>query len=167
MKTRKMTKAKAQELVKGTRYLVFTEDESRQLQTKLFEIGCKWQKNGSNVSNTEYHFLFVNENLVITYGLIEFYKDFETSSHQYVQANNILNIEIEKSKFDPKTLQDFDKVLVRDEDTNKWRLSFFDTYESGCFCCIDYCYKQCVPYNEETKHLKGTTEEAPDFYNIW
>jgi aspartate oxidase len=27
-------------------------------------------------------------------------------------------------------------------------------------------YEQCVPYNEETKHLKGTTEKAPEFYRI-
>lgn len=25
-------------------------------------------------------------------------------------------------------------------------------------------YKMCIPYNEETKHLVGTNEEAPEYY---
>ena len=28
-------------------------------------------------------------------------------------------------------------------------------------------YKCCIPYNDETKHLLGTTEEAPDYYKYW
>lgn len=24
-----------------------------------------------------------------------------------------------------------------------------------------------IPYNEDTKHLVGTTEEAPEFYRYW
>ena len=33
-------------------------------------------------------------------------------------------------------------------------------------CCGAY-YKHCIPYNEETQHLVGTTDEAPDFYKFW
>ena len=25
----------------------------------------------------------------------------------------------------------------------------------------------CIPYNDETKHLVGTTDEAPGFYRYW
>lgn len=25
----------------------------------------------------------------------------------------------------------------------------------------------CIPYNEETNHLVGTREEAPEFYRYW
>ena len=28
-------------------------------------------------------------------------------------------------------------------------------------------YRHCIPYNDETKHLVGTTEEAPEFYRYW
>ena len=28
-------------------------------------------------------------------------------------------------------------------------------------------YKYCVPYNDDTKHLVGTTEEAPEYYRYW
>ena len=100
----------------------------------------------------------------------EIYDYFLSHNLRRVDTSEILAIQIEEEeepKFDPNTLQDFDKVLVREEDTNKWRLSFFDTYESGYFYCTDYIYTQCVPYNAETKFLKGTTDEAPEYYQIW
>lgn len=25
----------------------------------------------------------------------------------------------------------------------------------------------CIPYNDDTKHLVGTTDEAPEFYRYW
>ena len=73
-----------------------------------------------------------------------------------------------KEKFDPKTLKPFDSVLVYGE------------YE-GWFCTIfshigvgEYPYNTasgnsawCIPYNDDTKHLVGTTDDAPDFYKYW
>lgn len=30
------------------------------------------------------------------------------------------------------------------------------------------CYwKQCISYNDETKHLVGTKEDCPEFYKWW
>ena len=74
-----------------------------------------------------------------------------------------------KEKFDPKTLKAFDKVLVRDFTTRKWRCKHFSYFMDGeaysymCFAT----YRFCVPYNEDTKHLVGTTEEAPEYYRYW
>ena len=28
-------------------------------------------------------------------------------------------------------------------------------------------YVHCIPYNDETKHLVGTTGEAPEYYRYW
>lgn len=78
-----------------------------------------------------------------------------------------------KPKFDPKTLQPYMKVLVRDTNESLWRCAFYShkredednpykyvaTSSFGSVCCI--------PYNEDTKHLVGTTEEAPEFYRYW
>ena len=75
-----------------------------------------------------------------------------------------------KPKFDPKTLQPFDKVLVRNFKTIKWRCEHFSHFDGGNYNpCIASCcsYTFCVPYNEETKHLLGTTEEAPEYYRYW
>ena len=75
-----------------------------------------------------------------------------------------------KVKFDPKTLQPFDKVLVRDSNNHTWSCSLFshitksEFFPYGCFASS---YKYCIPYNDDTKHLIGTTKEAPEYYRYW
>lgn len=73
-------------------------------------------------------------------------------------------------KFDPKTLNPFDMVLVRNYKTTKWRCDHFSHFD-GCNYnpCIASCcsYTFCIPYNDDTKHLLGTTEEAPEYYRYW
>ena len=75
-----------------------------------------------------------------------------------------------KDKFDPKTLKPFDKVLVSDEHHTRWRCTFFshivDQFHYKYFTS-DSCYKFCIPYNDDTKHLVGTTDEAPEYYRYW
>lgn len=78
--------------------------------------------------------------------------------------------EIKKPKFDPKTLQPFDRVLVRDKDCENWNCGFFSHKDASCayhYRCIGTPYIYCIPYNEDTKHLVGTSEEAPEFYRYW
>ena len=76
-----------------------------------------------------------------------------------------------KPKFDPNTLQPFDKVLVRDRDVEHWSCGLFShiinenippTYQ-----CTGHWYRFCIPYNDDTKHLVGTADEAPEFYRYW
>ena len=71
-------------------------------------------------------------------------------------------------RFDPKTLQPFDRVLVRDEDCY-WTVDLFSHIDDslGRVCCSWYSWKQCVPYNEDTKHLVGTDEDCPEHYKWW
>lgn len=74
-------------------------------------------------------------------------------------------------KFDPKTLHPFDRVLVKHSYT--WRcelLSHYIEYKGKLdFYCTSavYIYRYCIPYNDETKHLVGTTGEAPEYYRYW
>ena len=73
-----------------------------------------------------------------------------------------------KEKFDPKTLKPFDKVLVKQYD--KWICDFCSYYIEDvklCVCIGLNSYLECIPYNDETKHLVGTTEEAPEYYRYW
>ena len=75
-----------------------------------------------------------------------------------------------REKFDPKTLKPFDRVLVRNYKTTKWRCEHFSHFDGGNYNpCIASCcsYTFCVPYNDETKHLVGTTDEAPEYYRYW
>ena len=74
-------------------------------------------------------------------------------------------------KFDPKTLKPFDKVLVRDGNLGNWKNLFFSYIIERETCypyfCLNNQYKYCIPYNEDTMHLVGTDNDAPDFYRYW
>ena len=77
-----------------------------------------------------------------------------------------------KERFDPKTLQPFDKVLARDEDYSNWRGTLFSHFNKNygvSYPCVTVgeVFKVCIPYNEDTKHLVGTTDEAPEYYRYW
>ena len=76
-----------------------------------------------------------------------------------------------KPKFDPKTLKPFDKVLVKDRELECWRCGIFSYICKAClpfeYLCIGSCHAFCIPYNEDTEHLVGTSEEAPEFYRYW
>ena len=46
--------------------------------------------------------------------------------------------------------------------------SFSDATINGKYRICDNCYyDQCIPYNDETKHLIGTTDDAPEKYKVW
>lgn len=78
---------------------------------------------------------------------------------------------LKNERFDPKTLKPFDKVLVRDRYSYKWVCGLFshiiDDNVEYMYRCVGSCNKYCIPYNDETKHLVGTTEEAPEYYRYW
>ena len=72
-----------------------------------------------------------------------------------------------KEKFDPKTLKAFDRVLVRDRDIEHWICNLFSHIINDEYLCIGSCFIYCIPYNDDTKHLVGTKEEAPEYYRYW
>lgn len=55
------------------------------------------------------------------------------------------------------TFAPFQKVLVRDNDLQEWRASFYSHKKGRGHRCVNDWYLQCIPYNEETVHLLGTT----------
>ena len=73
----------------------------------------------------------------------------------------------EVEKFDPKTLQPFDKVLIRNVYNGFWNAAFFSYIAGQWVNCVGSGTAECIPYNEETKHLVGTKEDCPEFYKWW
>lgn len=75
-------------------------------------------------------------------------------------------------KYNPDTLQvepvkptcpfkPFDKVLVRDTDEQVWCANYFSHYKNDpdyFYVCVNGIYHYCIPYNEHTAHLLGTTD---------
>jgi hypothetical protein len=56
----------------------------------------------------------------------------------------------------------FDKVLGRNEKDDVWEAELFSHYKEESqypFRCIGFSRKYCIPYNEKTAHLLGTTDE--------
>ena len=78
-----------------------------------------------------------------------------------------------KNRFDPKTLKPFDKVLVRDFAGTEWSCDLFSyienikSQEESFICTGGISFNFCIPYNDKTKHLVGTTKEAPEYYRYW
>lgn len=78
-----------------------------------------------------------------------------------------------KKRFDPKTLQPFDKVLaLEDEEEDAiWFADFISQpyNESTKFIFVIGSENNCItiPYNDETKHLIGTQDKAPEYYRYW
>ena len=75
-------------------------------------------------------------------------------------------------RFDINTFQPFDKVLVRDFLSDNWMADFFEKFEESNdayynVTCVTSRWEQCIPYNEETKHLLGTREDCPEYYKWW
>lgn len=71
--------------------------------------------------------------------------------------------------YNPKTLKveakkkwefvPFQKVVVRDEKHDNWKAGLFShvaTSGNWPYECVGSAYKECIPYNDETKQLIGT-----------
>ena len=75
------------------------------------------------------------------------------------------------SKLNSTTLKPFDKVLVRDNDFNIWKCELYSHYRTNRdnfkYACTSDSYNQCIPYNDETKHLVGTDKGCPEYYKTW
>lgn len=141
---------------------------------------CEFVTLGDDIDNKTNYF---GECIVITcneLGLI----DFDKHGHYYKSSEECLlfpskdnrdwdSWECPKPKverFDRKTLQPFDKVLVRDSDDVRWRADFFSYFEPELeypVLTVVSSWRQAVPYNENTKHLLGTKDEAPEYYRWW
>ena len=76
-----------------------------------------------------------------------------------------------KERFDPKTLKPFDRVISRNK-YDEWTCTLFSHIGNKpntrfIYVTCESVYKYCIPYNDDTKHLLGTKEEAPEYYRYW
>lgn len=75
---------------------------------------------------------------------------------------------LEELKWNPNTLKPFDKVLMRNDPNGKWKTGLFSFFSeepnSYPFCVGGFTYTYCVPFNEATAYLVGTTQTPPEYY---
>lgn len=81
---------------------------------------------------------------------------------------NKVKYEPKKERFDPKKLKAFDRVIVYGKNEG-WFCSIFSHIGEGeyPYNTASGNYAWCIPYNDETRYLVGTKEEAPVFYRYW
>ena len=79
-----------------------------------------------------------------------------------------------RERFNPNTLKPFDKVLAASMVDGRWVCDFFSHIgesirDSGrLYVGTGFgAYDRMIPYNDKTKHLVGTTDEAPEYYRYW
>ena len=76
-------------------------------------------------------------------------------------------------KFDPKTFQVFDEVLVRigtNYNSGEWHIDFFEYFDEKnkmIFNLSSLPNNWVIPYNNETKHLVNTTDDCAEYYKWW
>ena len=77
-------------------------------------------------------------------------------------------------RFNPEEFKPFDKVLLCDKDMRLWIPGFFGSLLKdidGKYVVVELIsektWKQCIPYNNETKELVSTGDDCPDYYKWW
>ena len=127
------------------------------------------------ISNGEFPIKYVGSHALLgsatAQGLLLSCFDGECTLFPSKEQRDWSKFKVKKPKFDPKTLKPFDKVLVRNENYQAWQCDLFSHIKNGgiqfMYRCVSSSHKCCIPYNDDTKHLVGTNEEAPEYYKYW
>ena len=162
-----------------------TEEEKKKLFDTIKEMGYKWNAETKTLEKLVKPKFKVGDKIVNSFrkymggsgyqGTISEITDdkyiFIEGSYIYIKNQGSWELaQDKKDKFDPKTLQPFDKVLGRNQKSQKWKCQLFSNIRKNTnypYVCLGYHFKYCIPYNDDTKHLVSTTEEAPEFYRYW
>lgn len=79
-------------------------------------------------------------------------------------------LELPKPHYDITNFHVGMPVLVRWYNTGRWRYSLYSFYEEDTispFDTVKGSFTQCIPFNEDTKHLLGTTDMCSEEYINW
>jgi hypothetical protein len=123
---------------------------------------AKGYKCGHNCDSMNFLYYTIN-NHVTTTGI-------QSHTRQLImrlaELGDYSELELPKQHYDISNFKPFDNVLVRVGDKSPWRADFFEEYDHN-FYCFRGAWEQCIPFNEETKHLLGTTDMCDEQYINW
>ena len=133
---------------------IYVDGRSKEVQEKLFEMGCKWDGGTTDVVNAHQPFLYVNNNKITCSTDMEY---FSKHPNPEIKVDELLAMKVEHEF---KTGED---VLVRDEDDDEWCYAWFS---HSLKAPKDYkyvvapgsYYMQCIPY-KGNEHLVGTKKD--------
>ena len=115
------------------------------------------------ISNLKMPWDINNDGTMLIYGVVSSQIMLFPSKEQRDWAK--VKYEPKKERFDPKKLKAFDRVIVYGKNEG-WFCSIFSHIGEGeyPYNTASGNYAWCIPYNDETRYLVGTKEEAPVFY---
>lgn len=94
----------------------------------------------------------------------------------YINFTLEKDYELAPNKFDITTLKPFESmVLVRNSYNGFWQPTFWGIYEAEKanehqyrnYLTTKGFFRHCIPYNDDTKHLLGTTNDCDEYYKTW
>lgn len=152
-----MTKQEAIEFLKNSK--VYVNGKSKEIQEKLFAIGLCWVDGNQAITATDKPFIYIwHDGIRFSFGANVEY--FSNDDRKELTAEEILNLTWDEDK--PKhEFKPFDRVLVRDYDSEAWRANLFSHIDNTLehpYVTIDHEYwRYCIPY-EGNEHLLNTTD---------
>lgn len=99
-------------------------------------------------------------------------KDYEACLIDIIKTHpDYKELELPKPHYDISNFHVGMPVLVRDNEGEEWRYTTFSHvtsrfYENKFAAGCTY-WSQCIPFNDDTKHLLGTTEPCDEMYINW
>lgn len=159
------TKQQFRERFSNIKVYVESQSKSKSIQEQLFKADFEWGEIGKEVSYLALPFIYTDDRYIHCTCDMEI---FEQGEKTEVKAADILNVEIIEDKKPKCDFKPYDKVLVRNYKTDKWKASFFshieyegDYADKPLFVCVGEEWWQCIPY-EGNEHLLGTTNEPKE-----
>lgn len=158
-----------------------TEEEKQKLFQAIKENGYKWNPETKTLEKLIEPKFKVGDRVrsIISssyYTIVDIKNDLyfiqpdDTDKFPYfVPFSDEINYELVPNKFDITTLKPFDKVLVRDNNEQKWTVDLFSFYDKCLvykYVCVGHYVNQCIPY-EDNEHLLGTTDDCDEYYKTW
>ena len=116
-----------------------------------------------------------NTENVYTYTKDGEWDNYESTTYDLFFAPEKDKERVTVERFNPNTLKPYDKVIVRDCNIDNWVCDLFSHFEYKRgkennrypYYCLGNSYRCCIPYNDYTKHLIGTSELPSKYYRYW
>jgi hypothetical protein len=157
-----------------------TEDEKIKLFDAIKSNGYKWNAETKTLDKLPKFKVgdrikhkcekFRDERTIVSYGKSGYW----TSISEWIDYENQDDWELVPDKFDITTLVPFEsRVLVRDDKSYKWSPAEWGFYDEDNKNNYPYevvggqSFQYCIPYNDDTKHLLGKTDDCDEYYKTW
>lgn len=145
-----MTRKEARTFLNGTK--VYVEGKSNEIQEKLFSIGYTWGDKGKVVQYEEKPFLFINEDLLITYSddVVYFKKE---STERELSADKILSIEVTEMYRPFKNQEECWQEMLKHQ-----QFGWIYSKNESCYYCIISVDEDRI---ELSPRMQSHSEEPP------